>query len=932
MTAFPPLQLAAIMPMPDHVIWVGADGDIEQISHKDAGDRLDHEPVLFCHRRWTMSKLKYNQDRLSGLDLLELYAFVHPARFAVPTATGLATALGLTRYEDAEDQTILMPVIANSLIEQISAWPEDQRDIAVSIARFMASGGWGWAPMVLNACGHNMPAAAPPQSRDAAIWTRLDETPDYGTPPPAGVKPVAAKDMQARLKHMLGGRRVRDGQMAYADSLLPAFDPPSKQASDTADADANHKGNPHVIMAEAGTGTGKTLGYLAPASVWAEHNMAPVWVSTYTRSLQHQIETEMGRLYADPAERENRIVIRKGRENYLCLLNLEDALNAASATPRNAIGLGLMARWAEASGDGDLTGSKFPAWLTDLFGYGLTLGLSDRRGECIHSACFHYQKCYVEKNRARASISDIVIANHALVMINGVMNKLAPQPDGQRISRYVFDEGHHIFDAADSAFAAALSGAETADMRRWIRGAEQSRGNRRQRGIRQRLGDLLEAGSPAMDDLEQAFKAASLLPATGWRKRLTDGEPHGIIEEFFYHVRQVIYDRIDQPESLYSLEAQLHPIDSRLAPLIAPLRQALAEVAMPLMRLAERLKSKLADESETLDTSARQRLEGSVRGLVSRASGPLAAWIDLLDGISNGGADGFVDWMEATRRMGEDTDIGIHRHWVDPSQPFHDHVLAPSKGAIITSATLTDRTDPHHDQPDEAAWNMAKRLTGVSYLDQPPQLISVASPFDYAEQARVFVISDCDRNDLRQTIAAMSTLMLAANGGALGLFTAISRLKAVYPDLSHELSEAEFPLYAQHIDAMNLNTLLQIFRADPASCLLGTDAVRDGLDVPGEALRLILFDRVPWPRPDMLFKARASVFGREAWTDRLTRMKLRQAFGRLIRRETDKGVFVMLDSRLPTRLTSAFPAGTPVIRCGLAEAIKQTKSFLADLS
>ncbi len=79
----------------------------------------------------------------------------------------------------------------------------------------------------------------------------------------------------------------------------------------------------------------------------------------------------------------------------------------------------------------------------------------------------------------------------------------------------------------------------------------------------------------------------------------------------------------------------------------------------------------------------------------------------------------------------------------------------------------------------------------------------------------------------------------------------------------------------------------------------------------------------------MLFKARAKAFGREAWTDRLTRMKLRQAFGRLIRRETDKGVFVMLDSRLPTRLTSAFPAGTPIIRCGLADAIKETRAFLA---
>jgi ATP-dependent DNA helicase DinG len=432
-----------------------------------------------------------------------------------------------------------------------------------------------------------------------------------------------------------------------------------------------------------------------------------------------------------------------------------------------------------------------------------------------------------------------------------------------------------------------------------------------------------------MQDLEDAFQAADILPATGWRKRLTDGEPYGILEEFFYHIRQVIYDRIDQPESLYCLEAPLHPVDPRLAPLIAPLRQAITGLATPLMRLAEKLKHMLADESETLDTASRQRLEGAVRGLVSRASGPLAAWIDLLGGIGDSGADGFVDWIEATRRMGEDTDIGIHRHWIDPTRPFHDHVLIPSKGAVITSATLTDRTTPDSDQPDAQAWQMAKRLTGAAYLEQPPHIISVSSPFDYAEQARVFVVNDCDRNDIRQTIAAMSTLMLASGGGALGLFTAITRLKAVYPDLARELSEAGLPIYAQHIDAMNLNTLIQIFRAEPTSCLLGTDAVRDGVDVPGDALRLIIFDRVPWPRPDMLFKARANAFGREAWTDRLTRMKLRQAFGRLIRRESDKGVFIMLDSRLPTRLTSAFPAGTPIIRCGLAEAIRETRSFLA---
>ena len=170
--------------------------------------------------------------------------------------------------------------------------------------------------------------------------------------------------------------------------------------------------------------------------------------------------------------------------------------------------------------------------------------------------------------------------------------------------------------------------------------------------------------------------------------------------------------------------------------------------------------------------------------------------------------------------------------------------------------------------------------------------------------------------------------MIAAGGGSLGLFTAIRRLRAVYPALAARLDTADLPLYAQHIDKMNLQTLLAMFREDPESCLLGTDAVRDGIDVPGAALRLIVFDRMPWPRSDILFLARAKWQGREAWTERQTRLRLRQAFGRLIRRDDDRGVFVMLDSRLPTRLTSAFPADVDIQRIGLADAIGQTREFL----
>ena len=173
----------------------------------------------------------------------------------------------------------------------------------------------------------------------------------------------------------------------------------------------------------------------------------------------------------------------------------------------------------------------------------------------------------------------------------------------------------------------------------------------------------------------------------------------------------------------------------------------------------------------------------------------------------------------------------------------------------------------------------------------------------------------------------MNALFQAAGGGGLGLFTAIQRLRATHEHLLPQLAKANIPLFSQHIDRMNLTTLIQLFRNETDACLLGTDAVRDGVDVPGEALRIMVYDRVPWPRPDMLYKARAQFHGREAWTDRITRLKLRQAFGRLIRRDSDRGCFAILDSRLPTRLTNAFPEGVVIERISLQEAVTQTKEF-----
>ena len=208
--------------------------------------------------------------------------------------------------------------------------------------------------------------------------------------------------------------------------------------------------------------------------------------------------------------------------------------------------------------------------------------------------------------------------------------------------------------------------------------------------------------------------------------------------------------------------------------------------------------------------------------------------------------------------------------------------------------------------------------------------MSIASPFDYARQTKIFIINDVRKDDLDQVAGAYRALFMAAGGGALGLFTAIQRLRAVHERIALPLEKNDITLYAQHVDAIDTGTLVDIFRDDIHACLLGTDATRDGVDVPGESLRLIVFDRVPWPRPTILHKARREAFGKRDYDEMITRLKLKQAFGRLIRRADDKGVFVMLDPMLPTRLQSAFPPGAEVVKCGLGEAVQQIKGFLND--
>jgi len=296
----------------------------------------------------------------------------------------------------------------------------------------------------------------------------------------------------------------------------------------------------------------------------------------------------------------------------------------------------------------------------------------------------------------------------------------------------------------------------------------------------------------------------------------------------------------------------------------------------------------------------------------------------MLEGLnSNEAIEGFVDWLEVERVDGKAIDIGFYRHYADPMKPFAASIKPHVHGMAVTSATLQDG-----GEDDALNWQAAIERTGAKYLSLEPQQSSYTSPFDYKNHTKVFIINDVNKNDLAQVSGAYRALFSASGGGALGLFTAISRLRAVYDKITLPLEEDGIALYGQHIDQMDTGTLIDMFREEEDACLLGTDAVRDGVDVPGRSLRLLVFDRVPWPRPNILHKARRAAFGKRRYDEMITRLKLKQAFGRLVRRADDRGVFVMLDSMLPSRLHGAFPEDVEIIKCSLSEAVDEIKAFL----
>ncbi|HTM94776.1 MAG TPA: ATP-dependent DNA helicase [Croceibacterium sp.] len=867
----------------------GPGGPTRGVGKGEAVMAVADTPHLLLNAPLAATRLGYPD--LSGLDLLELFAFVHPARFCVPTPKGLAHALGMP--EAASDDAVpeLLQAAAAKLLAtcESAEWPE--REGAWMALQSLTRLRWPWSTLL-------GPHIARPERAERWLFSRLPEWEEAPERPQPAQVALSAEDVLARLDHLTGqDAERREGQRAYAGDAAGAFAP------------RRDKGAPHMLLAQAGTGIGKTLGYLAPASLWAEKSGGTVWVSTYTKNLQRQLRRESARAWPpERADGSQPVVVRKGRENYLCLLNLEDALQGGFGG-RAAVLAQLVARWAAYSRDGDVVGGDLPGWLGTLFRQRAIRSLTDQRGECIYAGCPHYRKCFIERSARASAQADLVIANHALVMVNAARGR----DHAQRPTRIVFDEGHHVFEAADSTFSAALTGQETIELKRWIVGPERGSKGRR-RGLAARLADVASCDDAGANAIAAAREAAEALPGDGWLQRLAEGSPSGEIEALLSAVRSLTYARDESggQEAGYGIETEAAQLDGNFVELAQQAAGALAAIRQPLMKLGNRLEALAEDAPDWLDGPGRARIEGARFSLAWRID-MLTAWEALLGRLGGPADPDFVDWLAVERSEAREFDVGIHRRFLDPMKPFAKTVLEPAHGVMLTSATLRDGDD----------WQSAIDRSGAAYLAGQPKMGAHESPFDYAGNAEVLIVTDVKKGEIPALAGAYGRIIEACQGGVLGLFTAIRRLRAVHGRIADRLAREGLPLYAQHVDPIDTGTLVDIFRDDPRASLLGTDALRDGVDVPGHSLRCVVLEQVPWPKPSILHRARRMAGGGGAYDDRIIRARLAQAFGRLIRSQDDRGHFVVLSPAFPSRLLTAFPPGTPVLRVTLDEALQR---------
>ena len=594
----------------------------------------------------------------------------------------------------------------------------------------------------------------------------------------------------------LGGVR-RDGQVQMVELVMDAL-----------------KESGHLLV-QAGTGTGKSIGYLVPAMSWSVDTGDRVIISTATLALQRQIVRQdaprVARAVTAISGKTPRVALLKGWNNYVCLRKAaggypeEDALMSRAAGEYGATATGeevtRLRDWSMSTDTGDrddlVPGVSERAWRQ----------VSLSKPECIGNKCPLRDSCFPLLARASAEDADIVVTNHSMLGIESARTPVLPEAGA-----FIVDEAHDLVDRVTSQLTSSLSAPEVAGLARLLR---------REKILATGLESAGEAIGTALDKLDDG--------------RITT-----------------------MPDAL----------SDALLTLLGELQQANADVA------------DLPGKNEA-DAAAKSVARGRVQGLAevverllsdARMSGKLVTWV----------------------QRDFDDRPSLHVAPLDVSNSLADE-LFEGKPAVLTSATLALGGSFEHVASD----------VGFTYPSQGPwDGVDVGSPFDHAKQGILYVADKLPTPGRdgygEEQLQEIVELIQASGGGALGLFT--SR-RGAERAAEYVRERVETPVLVQGED--QLPTLVGEFAGNDEASLFGTISLWQGVDVPGRTCRLVIIDRIPFPRPDEpLSQARTQAVGAAGGNGFMqvaashAALLMAQGAGRLVRRHDDRGVVAVLDPRL----------------------------------
>jgi ATP-dependent DNA helicase DinG len=650
------------------------------------------------------------------------------------------------------------------------------------------------------------------------------------------------------------------------------------------------------LVVEAGTGVGKTYAYLVPVLLSGQRAL----VSTATKALQDQLFSRDIPRLVEVLGLPIRVALLKGRGNYLCLHRMAQARHSTeSAQPGAQRALAKIETWAQTTRTGDmaeLTGLDERSALWPL--------VTSTRDNCLGSSCPSYRACHVNLARKEAMASDVVVINHHLFFADMAVRESGVAELLPTVRVTVFDEAHQLNEIGVNFLGKQLSTVQLLELSRdaLATGLQLARGLVDWHGL-----------TEGLEKSARDLRLAAGLHRGSVRLRWTERCPEGV-------------EAADWVQALHKLQEALALMQAGL--------EMVAELAPDFQRLLERsreLAQKAALFSDPPDPEGVRWAEVSAQLRLIESPLDIAQAFSALtrpvQAAPSGGAEAAADPDSLEALM-----AGDPRHASGESAATP--VGVGQRAWVFTSATLGD-------EPSLRWFTEPCGLTSA-------QVMQVSSPFDYAQQAALYVPEHLPKPADPGHAGHVAQLVVEAvqllGGRTLVLTTTLNAMRSIGEYLQTRLDPAtnvEVLVQGQSPKRRLMERFREGGGDGRAGCVLVASAsFWEGFDVPGEALQLVVIDKLPFPPPgDPLFEARSQRItreGRSAFADNAlpeAAVALKQGAGRLIRSETDRGVLVVCDTRLATMSYGRrLVRGLPEMRrlSGHAEFLATLRQFTTD--